>query len=265
MAGPPPILLVGESHGVALAGALALREPEARSAAFLDVRPFRPLVGEADGAPCFAPGLAEALAARLGPATRVAACIGGNKHNAMSLIASPEPFDFRLSGEPETALDPRARPIPESSLRDSLEDRMAGEIQATTLLARQAARAGCPAILVLEAPPPLGDEAHVLARADSHFRSHGLGERGVAPRALRRKIWRLQGRILRDLCGRIGAHYLPVPPRVVGPDGLLHPDAYGRDATHGNAWFGEEVLRAIEARAGCRPGAPAALAAEGRP
>lgn len=237
----PPILFVGESHTMALAGALA-RAAGGRAIEILDIRPFRPVVVDGAGGLAFAEGIGAALDRLLRPDTVVVSYIGGNKHNAMSLIAQPVPFDFHVPGREDLGLDETAQFIPEAAIRESLRSRMEGEIKAITLLRRHVGRR----ILHAETPPPLGDAAHILASADTFFRQNGIADLGVAPPRLRLKTWLLQRRILQDLCRTIDVAYLELPPEVFGEDGLLRREAYGRDATHANPWFGERVIRHVE-------------------
>jgi hypothetical protein len=239
-----PILFVGESHTIALAGALAAGGARSggRAVAILDLRPFRPVVVEGPDGPAFAAGITGALREALRPDTAVVSYIGGNKHNTMSLIAHPVPFDFHLAGREDLGVDETAQLIPEAAVRESLESRMDSEIKAIELLRRSVGRR----ILHAETPPPLGDAAHILASADTFFRENGLSDLGVAPPRLRLKIWLLQRRILQDLCRRIDVGYLELPPEVFGADGLLSREGYGRDATHANPWFGAQVIRHVE-------------------
>ena len=59
-------------------------------------------------------------------------------------------------------------------------------------------------------------------------------------------MWRLASRIINETCAEIGARFVPVPGGVMTADGFLDP-AFAGDATHGNAVYGEALIRMLEA------------------
>ena len=101
-------------------------------------------------------------------------------------------------------------------------------------------------LIQLESPPPLADSGTIATQADAYFKDRGIGDLGVAPAGLRYKMWRLHSRIVADYCAELGVRFLPVPCETQDDNGFLLPHFAG-DATHGNAAYGEAVIRALEA------------------
>lgn len=237
------ILVVGQSHVAAIRAAARDRRerdpdrPRTRVIHTLEPR-YAPEIAD-DG---FTPALSAALAEQIERhAPLVASAMGGNFHNALALVAHPRPFDFHLSGElSPLPIDPAAEPVPEALVRAALEEGLARDRLRLRLL-----RESVGPFVHLESPPPLRDDAAIALAADAYFRERGLGERGVAPAGLRRRMWRLNARLFRETVEALGCRYQPVPAEVQDADGFLRPEFAG-DATHGNAAFGEAMLRMLE-------------------
>ena len=60
------------------------------------------------------------------------------------------------------------------------------------------------------------------------------------------KLWRLYSSLVDETCRSDDIRFLATPPDVFDDKGFLHPDGYPKDATHGNAWYGERVIRTVE-------------------
>ena len=241
------ILVVGQSHIAAIRlAAKARREsdpdrPRTRVIHTLEPQYAPELIGEGDAA-AFAPALVAAVRdqiARHDPL--IASASGGNVHNGFALIRHPRPFDFLLSTEDGPALEPDAEPLSEALVRAALEEGMARDRIRLREIRRTAGD-----VVQLESPPPLADSAYIAAQADAYFKDRGIGDLGVAPAGLRYKIWRLHSRIVADYCVELGVRFLPVPRETQDDNGFLLPHLAG-DATHGNAAYGEAVIRALEA------------------
>lgn len=162
---------------------------------------------------------------------------GGNEHNLIGVSSEPGPFDFVLPEDPDGVIEPAARLVPAALVRAAMARHLAG---CFALLRVMAHEAGVP-VLQIEPPPPVPDE-DLIARA--------LAERnvstGIRPRRLRHKLWRLQSMLYREACQNSGVTFLPCPPEVVTPDGMMVREAWGEDGNHANAWYGERVIRQIE-------------------
>lgn len=233
---------LGHSHIVALAkGAYALAAPGAR----VDGRAINGRFAYLYDA-AYTPAFADKGRNRLNPAIEAALrdgapefallSIGGNEHNVVSMRQPARRFDFVLGEEPDGPLDPAAEILPEAAIRETLRDYMSENI---SVLQAIRAASGLPMVLV-EPPPPL-PRAQVLAYPKEFFRSQ-VDQRSMSPDNLRRKVWRVQVRIMRDLATELGVNYLPTPEGMIGPDGLLKSDACGQDATHANETYGAMMV-----------------------
>jgi hypothetical protein len=237
------ILLIGQSHVAAVRAAARIRrerDPDApRTRVIHTLEPhYAPEL--VDDGRCFAAPLETAIRDQVDRhAPRIASCIGGNYHNVLSLIRHPRPFDFRLAAE--DAIDPNAELLPLGLVRETLARGMATDLTRLRLLADLVGP-----FLHCQSPPPLADGEMIAQRADAFFRDAAIGRLGVAPAPLRLKMWHLASAIVRDMCDTIGARFVPVPAEVTTADGFLDSDFAG-DATHGNARYGEVLIRALEA------------------
>lgn len=237
------ILVIGQSHIAAIRSAAKTRreaDPDRlRTRVIHTMEPqFAPEV-EGDH---FTPALEAAIRDQIARnAPLVVSASGGNVHNGFALIRHPRPYDFLLSGEDGPPLDPQAEPLTEAQLRAALE---AGLVR-DRLRLRDIRRIAGEAIQ-LESPPPVADSGYIAAQAEAYFKDRGLSDLGVAPAGLRYKIWRLHSRIVRDYCAELGMGFLPVPAETQDEQGFLRI-AFAGDATHGNAAYGEAVIRQLEA------------------
>jgi hypothetical protein len=236
------LLVMGQSHVAAIRAAARIRReadpdaPRTRTIHLGEPRYAPELLPDDSG---FAPPLVAAIRDQVDRhAPRIASCIGGNVHNVLGLMRHPRPFDFRLSED--DALDPAAEPLPLGLVRATLTQAMARDLLRLRLLAALVGP-----FVHLESPPPLRDDALIAARADAFFRDRALTSHVVAPAALRHRLWRLHGAIVCDACRAADILFLPVPTDVMDGHGFLDP-AFAGDATHGNAAYGERMIRLIE-------------------
>ena len=241
------ILVIGQSHIAAIRSAAKIRResdpdrPRTRVIHTLEPRYAPELVGQGD-ATVFSPPLIEAIGdqiARHDPL--IASVSGGNVHNGFALIRHPRPYDFLLSSEDGPPLDPEAEPISEALVRAALENGMGRD----RLRLREIRRVTGD-FIHLESPPPVEDSGYIAVQADAYFKDGGIGDLGVAPAGLRYKMWRLHSRIVAGYCAELGVRFVPVPRETQDGKGFLLPHLAG-DATHGNAAYGEAVIRALEA------------------
>ena len=238
------ILVIGQSHIAAIRAAAKIRreaDPERlRTRVIHTMEPhYAPeLEGER-----FTAALEETIRdqiARHGPI--VASASGGNAHNRFALIRHPRPFDFLLSAENGPPIEPGAEPVTEALVRAALED----ALHRDRLRLHEIRRIAGEGVVQLESPPPVADGGWIAAQADAYFKDQGIAEQGVAPAVLRYKIWRLHSRLVAEMCAALGLRFLPVPRETLDGQGYLRTE-FGGDATHGNAAYGEAVIRALEA------------------
>jgi len=242
-----PILVIGQSHVAAIRAAARTRReaapdrPRTRVIHSLEPR-YAPEVAAEGEEGRFGPALVAAIEdqiARHRPL--VASASGGNVHNAFALIRHPRPYDFLLSFEDGPALDAAAEPLTEALVRAALEK----NLERDRLRLREIRRIAGP-FIQLESPPPVADSAYIAERSEAYFQDRAIADLGVAPPALRYKIWRLHSHVIAGYCAKLGATFLRVPPDVQDAQGFLRIDHAG-DATHGNEAYGEAVIRALEA------------------
>ena len=159
---------------------------------------------------------------------------GGNGHVVLALSKHPCPFDFVLPEHPDLPLELGAELVPCGYLSRLLLDQMGP--YAWQLVALRQAISG--KIYCVETPPPCGDDEYLC----THLGSYIPDPRNIIGAALRWKMWRLHSRLLRDICDANNIEFVPVPNNVCDSRGFLAPEAFGEDATHGNAWYGEQLL-----------------------
>lgn len=196
------------------------------------------------------PAIVEDLRTEMDAAEIAVSCLGGNAHSIFGLLNHPQPYDFVFNGEP--LMDDR-RIVPRGLVRAALKGQMSASLKVFAALRSLIDRK----MIHCESPPPIPSESHI--RAHSGTFAKRIGELGVAPASFRLKLWKLQSEIYREFCAANDIEFLPVPAAVFGADGLMSPQAWGADPTHGNAWYGEQVILqlASHASAGARQTAEA--------
>lgn len=172
----------------------------------------------------------------------IASASGGNAHNRFALIAHPRAFDFLLSAEDGPPIEPGAEPVTEALIRAALYDALGRD----RMRLHEIRRIAGDVVVQLESPPPVADGGWIAAQADAYFQDQGVAQLGVAPAGLRYKIWRLHSQMVAEMCAELGLRFLPVPRETLDTQGYLRTEFAG-DATHGNAAYGEAVIRALEA------------------
>ncbi len=241
--GKPELLLLGHSHAYAI-----WRGFHAASFPF-ELRFFDLL----------ATGVAEAIAAtedgvvpplldfvRAHPDAPVLLSYGGNEHNLLALVEPPEPFDFQLPGA--AAPDARRWIIPAGAMRANL----AGYVARLGQLMR-GFRAAFPerrAWLLLP-PPPIPDAEHIAAHPVVF--AEKIAESGIAPYAVRHKVWRLQCDLMREMAADAALDVFGVPATTLDGEGRLRREAWGQDAVHASVWYGEQLLHSLAPQVLARP------------
>lgn len=181
------------------------------------------------------------LAAGLGPDDLVVSMIGGNQHAVYSTVQHRRRFDFYSPDVP--SIDKEASEIVPYHAIEAVFDtglRSGDGRLLETLRSATAAR-----IVHVLAPPPKEDKEHITRHHETAFKQD-LPELGVSAAALRLKFWKLQSRILRQICSELNIEAMEPPKRAVDEGGFLRPEFYATDATHGNWRYGERVIREVE-------------------
>lgn len=240
------ILAVGQSHVAAIRSAARVRReadpdrPRTRVIHTLEPRYGGEFADPAQTA--FSAGLVSAIedqVARHHP--RIVSVVGGNAHNAIALIRHARPFDFLWPDEDGPSLDDGSELIPLGQIRTVLERRLQ-----TDFARLRALHAIVGPFIHLESPPPVRDGSYIAAHAEPWFRDAAGDELVVAGPGMRWRVWRLASQLVREAVAALDCRYLPVPAEARDADGFLR-QSLAADPTHGNAAYGELLIRAVEA------------------
>lgn len=173
------------------------------------------------------------------PADAIVSFLFGNEVNAVAMLRHRPDFDFHVPGD-DTPVDSGVEIVPYGALRDMINFRVEDRVKPFVVEAR--AQFTGP-IYVAPPPPPIPDEAHILANPGG-FKDLAA-ERGVSPAPLRLKLWRLYCEILREQVEAAGGQMLELPAAAFDGDGYLKKDYWHWDPTHGNFAYGELIIRHI--------------------
>ena len=232
-------LVFGRSHTRALRLAWEARveagETEGLDLRFLDLRrdEWRPPL--VDGA--YSDKIQTELARK--DLRLIVSLIGGNDYNYLGIFERPFRFDFGSPEAPELPPPNGASSAPSVFVRQDLERRLASTLDLLRLLRRSTSLP----IVQLESPPPIPCAEHI-AKHPVGFEKD-IPKYGVAPAALRYKLWRVHSAIVREACGANRIRFVPAPRSMQDADGMLIREAWADDATHGNAFYGERLCRQI--------------------
>ena len=176
--------------------------------------------------------------------------IGGIAHFAHGSVSNPKPFDFVVPESPNIPLDRDATLIPYDLIRKKLRSDLAHGMD----VIKQIRSYTDVPVYQLSPPPPVGDPdaivAHINAatarmserwieKLQSDLKSHG-----IAPRALRYKLWLAFVDVAKQLCAEFDIIFLASPPETKDCDGFLREE-YRRDAFHANPRYGELIVRQL--------------------
>ena len=249
-AAPLRLFGIGHSHLTGLQHADGGRDPAPGRTQFrflqLLERRFLPNLAAERPAPRFHPTVLVELAAALAdPAIPlVVAAISGNEYHSLGMVNHPRKFDFVLREAPDIPLLREAEIVPAALVEAALAALMSHAVLQLEALRRITSLP----IVTICSPPPVPDDSFV-AQQDTMF-TEPVRRLGVSPAPLRWKLWRLQSRLYRQACEANGIIFLPPPPETLDADGFLVEFGWHPDSVHGNIWYGERVLRQIEAHAG---------------
>jgi len=177
----------------------------------------------------------------------VVSSIAGSAHFIYGSINNPEPFDFVVPESPNLPLDRDAKLIPYDLIRKKLRSELAPAMEVTKRI-KSCTEAP---IYLLSPPPPVGSPdaitTHIneaaarmsegwVKRLQSDMRS-----RGIAPPALRYKLWSAFVDIAKQLCAELGIIFLPGPSEAKDGNGFLREE-YRWDGFHANPRYGELIV-----------------------
>jgi hypothetical protein len=171
----------------------------------------------------------------------VVACIGANEHIALGMVRHRRPFDFVLPEQPDLPLDTEAEVVPCVVIEKAVEQMAATNLEILANVQSSAKRS----LVCVGPPPPIGDNAFLLAQKS--VLADRVREHGVSAPLLRQKLWRLVVGLYRQRCEALGIAFLPPPPEALDNEGFMTQECWHTDGIHGNPWYGELLLRRIDA------------------
>jgi tetratricopeptide (TPR) repeat protein len=163
--------------------------------------------------------------------------VGGNEHTMFGIARHP--VDYYFGTSPSGPDDIRACYIPYRLFREAFMKRFAFSEGYLRFFAAVLPRP----LIVLESPPPPANDEYIAASIDPVLRE-GIERYGVAPKRLRRELWRLRSDHVKRLCAQMECDFLEAPQEAMDESGYLVESACG-NATHGNAAYGRMVLDQI--------------------
>jgi len=239
------MFILGDSHATAIAEAVRLREESgATTTSPFEIFASRFEKSKANGKTIAGLSMEAAFEKleRAGKDDILVSALGGNQYNTLGLLESPVPFDMV---DPITHAAPEktsARIVPLAQMSASFDDFVGGiRPPISALKTRFKGR-----VFHLNPPPPKSDNDYIKKNAEGYFRTEGKVVLNVSPAGMRRRLWLAQTQGLTRLCAEMGIGFIDVPSEALDERGFLIRAAYGVDATHANAYYGELVLRRLE-------------------
>lgn len=171
--------------------------------------------------------------------------LGGNIHNAIGLIQQQTPYDIIVPGRSDLGVEPNVRVLPIEQFLAHFRQHYVPYIRFFSLLAKTA---GIRKLYWVEPPPPIESSAHISQNMDQWFKANYEAAHLVPAAAqLRYKLWLLNRMVLEESAQQGGWKLITAPSAALDAKGFLARKAWAGDATHGSAWYGEEVLKKIKA------------------
>jgi len=238
------IILFGDSHSYAVQRAVENRKGKGRPVPLTAHRLLKTKNGKQHGDTKFEEFLD--IVSELEPDDVVLSMIGGNQHAVFSTIQHPQRFDFFELGQLQV-VEGGAEILPYRILADAFR---AGIRNGDGKSLQALKNATSARVVHIIPPPPKGDNDFIQRYHESLFANEGISANGVSSPALRMKFWRLQTRVLEDVCGEMGVEIMMPPAASRDSDGFLIKNCYARDATHGNPDYGELILKEVQSRYG---------------
>ncbi|MES2302870.1 MAG: hypothetical protein V4521_12510 [Pseudomonadota bacterium] len=164
---------------------------------------------------------------------------GGTEHNIVGLIEAEPRFDFLWP--PFDDFDDGRCLVPASAIEELIAYRVQSGLR-RAMLVRE--RFSCPTF-ALAPPPPFRsiDEKTQLPQAFTT-----LLEAGIAPPALRRKLYAVQCEVMRRQYEALDIPFIPAPATATDEEGYLLRKFWNRDPTHGNPAYGRLVIKHLRGK-----------------
>ncbi|MBB4105975.1 hypothetical protein [Allorhizobium borbori] len=173
------------------------------------------------------------------------AVLGGNIHNAIGLIQQQIPYDIIVPSRPDLRVEGNVRVLPIEQFLNHFRQHYFPYIRFFTLLAEMT---DSKKLYWVEPPPPIESSDHISQNMDQWFKANYEAANLVPARAaLRYKLWLLNRMVLEEAAQKGRWKLITAPSSGLDANGFLARKAWAGDATHGSAWYGEEVLKKIVA------------------
>lgn len=165
-------------------------------------------------------------------------CIGGNRHNILGLIENPDPFSIGDATKGVVPPEIQGRhAIPTAVIKDCFIETMPLSLIPALYQAFPKARR-----LYLNAPPPMGDWAHI-AENPGPFKD--MLDLGPAPDALRLRLYDIQTEVFKDVAAATCAEFVEPDAALKDDKGFLAAAYCRSDPTHANNLYGNIMLEKI--------------------
>jgi len=232
------IHVIGHSHIAALGAAASIREEGGDRFAFFELQkpPYKPAISGGVVNPALLERITAILESIENPA--FALSIGGAFHSVVALANHPSPY--YVVG-PWLGYDPGSEQlIPFSLMREVMREKMSWQLEVIRTIADVLPQR----VINLQPPPPLPD-AEFIKESPGVYQEV-IEAHGVMPAEVRYTVWRIQSDLFEEACRENDIEFLHAPPATVDDRGFLAREAWRADPTHGNAWYGEQVLQQVE-------------------
>jgi hypothetical protein len=243
---PDSVLLVGHSHLSVFDLHRRLDPPDSPPFLLKTISDSPRLV---EGLSCLRPAESQAdgLKEFCGGRTVVLLWRGGYHHAKFAVVASPQ-FDFLLSDDPDSEIDPATAIVAEAMVEAVLKpaaDDLLGCLSYLKALEPLPPKR----IIVAAIPPPKGDMDFIRARIGAEFGADlaqklhdAFPEIDIISPMTMLKIWKLLMRMNKRTALEAGVEFLDIPPGSQDEHGFLLPEYYSHDVTHANAAWGNLFL-----------------------
>ncbi len=162
----------------------------------------------------------------------------GAQHFHLSFLNSPRPYDFFLPDDPaDRGVDAGAELIPYDLMFETCELQAGGM---ANWLGHLRELTDLPIYQIAMPPPVTGDE---FLRAQTHGDLREQIERyGIAPEAIRSKVWEVCVRAVERQCAMHRAGVIPAPQAALDANRCLLTQYRGHDAVHANGAYGRLLI-----------------------
>ena len=190
----------------------------------------------------FVQELREGAARFPAPLDSVVSYYHGNEHSIFSMVEHPVPFDFFVNAAdtPSPSTKGPRQVVPLEVIKRELSVRARATVTYCQILKQLFPHQD---VVHLMPPPPIGDEQQL--RKNPEIFAYHFDVFGVAPPALRLKVYSLYVQILRDELQAVGVRVITAPAQSQ-VDGFLRPDSW-MESTHANHRYGQMLLTELGA------------------